>query len=77
MLVLLNVESKELTMLTGFRMCEKYVSKTIYTCGDYVVQDVSFTACKDMSAKGHKVITKELGSNRVKGKCGKNNSANP
>jgi hypothetical protein len=58
-------------------MCTKDVSTKIYECGDRVIDDVKFESCNDMTASGHKVKVNELGSNRVKGECGKANCRNP
>ena len=61
----------------SFSMCEKTVSKKIYTCGDEEEQDVTFTTCGDQGKPGHKVTVTPLASSRVKGKCGKANCTNP
>ena len=36
-------------------MCEKTVSKKIFTCGDSKDQDVTFTPCNDQGKEGHTV----------------------
>jgi hypothetical protein len=58
-------------------MCFKDVATKIYECGDRIEEDLNFKPCKDMTAPEHKVTVNPLGSNRVKGKCGRVGCRNP
>lgn len=58
-------------------MCEKTTATKIYECGDRVKDDVKFEACDDPSKEGHVVKESEMGSSKVKGKCGRADCTNP
>ena len=51
-------------------MCRKYVTLTIYRCGNRVTSDFKFDPCWSMAAEGHVVEVGELGSKRAKSVCG-------
>ena len=58
-------------------MCEKTVSKKMWSCGDEEEEEVKFETCGDMTKPGHTVKTVTLGSKRVGSKCGKAGCRNP
>ncbi|SPO00923.1 uncharacterized protein DNG_03671 [Cephalotrichum gorgonifer] len=51
-------------------MCKKYVSLTIYRCGNRVASEFKFDHCWDMTADAHTVYVAELGSRRARVVCG-------
>ena len=51
-------------------MCKKYVTLTIYRCGNRVVSDFKFDRCWSMATEGHVVEVGELGSKRARSACG-------
>ncbi|KAI0876493.1 hypothetical protein GGS24DRAFT_451057 [Hypoxylon argillaceum] len=58
-------------------MCKKQVATKIYECGDRVTDDFSFTSCGNQDKEGHKVEVSEMGSSKVKGKCGRSDCTKP
>ena len=53
-------------------MCQKYVSMKIYACGARGEKETfKFDACSEKDKPGHKVTQVEMGSNKVKDRCGK------
>lgn len=51
-------------------MCKKYVSLTIYRCGNRVRSEFKFDRCRDMTAEAHVLHVVELGSRRARVVCG-------
>ena len=60
-----------------YQMCIRHYAIRIYECGDRVEEDFKFTPYNDQTAANHTVKSIPMGSNRVKGKCGKYNCINP